>query len=401
MTASLLIAPLAALFATADPAAAQTQTVEVTGQASITKSGSEAAAKDAARYDAFRNAVEQVGGTMVTGMSVTDQNTLVSDKILARSQGYIRHWSYVGDAVVDGDGVTVKVKADVGVAELDKDLEAIKALIDMKGKPRVVLLIAEQSIGMSEPFAWWNKGQKEAKGDLVSVDLGAFENSFIDDIKNNGWVFIDHDAVEGKIKNHNAFTSDLSNSQAMEFGKLSEAQIAIVGRVVVTSPGPSDMAQGMMAASANVSLRAINCDNGEIVATVSETIGDITTLDVSAASAGQKAVRMAAAKVAERLQAKILERWQGELNGTARITMKVSGVPSYKALQDLEGALSSVRGVKGVEERNADGAEAELDLDVVGTARMLAKAIDAKSIKGKTVNVKHVSSNELDVAFGK
>ena len=342
---------------------------------------------------------------MVSGLSVSDNSTLVTDRIVAHTQGWVRHWSPIGDpeegSKLGSDVMIVKLKVEVGVSELDKDLEAIKTMLDMKGKPRVVLLIAEQSVGMSEPFAWWNKGQKEAKGDLVSIDMGTFENTFINTIKNNGWVFIDHDAVEGKLKTHNAFTTDLSTNQAIEFGKLSEAQIAIVGRVVVTSPGPSEISAGMMPASANVSLRAVNCDNGEIIATISESIGDITTLDVAAAGAGQKATRMAASRIAERLQAKILERWNNDSNGAAMITMKVTGVPSYKALQDLEAALSAMKSVARVEERNADGAEAELDLDVRGTARALAKQIDAKTVIGKTISIKHVSSNELDVVFGK
>ena len=108
----------------------------------------------------------------------------------------------------------VKVRAEVGTAELDKDLDAIKALLTRKDKPRVVILVAEQNVGMAEPFAWWSKGQKEARR-RGGLDLGTFENTFIDAIKNNGWTFVDHDAIEGKLQTHSAFTSDLSTPQVM------------------------------------------------------------------------------------------------------------------------------------------------------------------------------------------
>jgi hypothetical protein len=89
------------------------------------------------------------------------------------------------------------------------------------------------------------------------------------------------------------------------------------------------------------------------------------------------------------------------MGGTARITMHVTGISSYRALQDFEGALGSAHGVRGVTERRADGADADLDLDLMGTPKSLAKQLDGKSIKGKTVNVKKVSANELFVQLGK
>lgn len=403
MHVSILTALTALLVAQAAPPAAPppTETVEVEGQAAIVGATDASTAKTLATEDALRRAVSQVAGTLVTGDTEVEGNIVVRDRILAHAAGYVKHWTYVGEPQIEGASVTVKIKAEVGTAQLDKDLEAAKAILSRKDKPRVVILVAEQNVGMAEPLAWWNKGQKESKGEAVAVDLGTFENTFIDTIKNNGWVFVDHDAVEGKIKTHSAFTTDLSTAQVIEFGKLSNAEVAIVGRVVAQSPGQSDLAPGMFAAQANVSLRAINCDNGEIIDTESFPVGDITTLDANAQNAGQKALRLAGAKAAKDLQGRILERWQGELGGTARVTMHVSGISSYRALQDFEGKLGTSRGVRGVTERRADGAEADLDLELMGSPKLLARQIDGTTVKGKTVNVKRVSANELTVVLGK
>jgi hypothetical protein len=54
-----------------------------------------------------------------------------------------------------------------------------------------------------------------------------------------------------------------------------------------------------------------------------------------------------------------------------------------------------------VTERRADGSDADLDLDLMGTPKSLAKQLDGRSIKGKMVNVKKVSANELYVQLGK
>jgi hypothetical protein len=400
-----LLAWIAAATAAAPPPAAPTppvtQIVEAQGEAAIV-GGDRGAAVEQAREAALRQAVSQVAGTLVSGDTLTEGNILVSDRILAHTEGYVKTWSYIGEPVVQDGTVTVRVRAEVGTAELDKDLAAIKAILARKGKPRVVILVAEQNVGMTEPFAWWNKNQKDARGDVVSMDLGTFENSFIETLNHNGWVFVDHGVLSGKLATQHAFTTDLSVSGARELAKLGNAEVAIVGRVVAMSPGQSELAPGMFAANANVSLRAINCDNGEIIDTISTTVSDITTLDASAQNAGEKALRLAAAQTARRLQQKILERWQGELGGSARVTMKVSGLKDYRGLQDLEGMLgSSVRGVRSVEERSADGSQAELDLDVTGSSRMLAKELSGKSVKGQPINIRHVSANEVDISLGK
>jgi len=112
-------------------------------------------------------------------------------------------------------------------------------------------------------------------------------------------------------------------------------------------------------------------------------------------------MRQAAETVARRVQGRILERWKNELGGVARVTMHVTGIASYRALQDLEGALGSYRGVRNVTERRSDGAEADLDLDLASTSKLLARQIDGKSVKGKTVSVRKVSANDIFISMGK
>jgi hypothetical protein len=399
MTAHLLTALLtSALAAEAPPA---TQVVEVTKEAAVVN-GDEGAAIEQAKEAALREAVSQVAGTLVSSDTLTDGSILVSDRIFSHSAGYVKKWSYIEKPAVSDGTATVHLRAEVSAAELDKDLEAVKALLERKNKPRTVLLISEQNIGTTEPFAWWSKGQKQAQGGLVSMNLGSFENGFMSALQKYGWNFVDHNALEGKIKVDRAVTTELTAGEAAAFGKLASADLAIVGSVVAQSPGQSDIAPGMFAAHANVSLRAVNCDNGQIIAALTMTVGDITTLDASAENAGVKAITMAAKQAAIKMQQDILAHWGAEVSGTSSITMKVTGLPNHRTLKTFEGVLSnSVRGVRAVHEQNYDGSEAALMIDVLGDARMLADQIDGKTVKGLEVSVRHVSSNELDVQLAR
>jgi hypothetical protein len=400
MTAHLSFVLLAAALA-ADPPPA-VQTVEAQGEAAVVN-GDEGAAIEQAKEAALRDAVSKVAGTLVSSDTLTDGSILVSDRIYAHSAGYVRKWEYVGKPSVADGSATVTVRAEVGTAQLDKDLEAVRALLERKNKPRTVLLIAEQNVGTTEPFAWWAKGQKQAQGGMVSMDIGTFENSFIAALQKYGWNFVDHQVLDGKLKVNRPVVTELTNQDAIEFGKLASADLAIVGSVVAQSPGQSDMAPGMFAAHANLSLRAVNCDNGAIVDTVNMTVGDITTLDASAENAGIKALRMAAKKAALQMQQEILARWGQDANGTASISMKVTGLPNHRTLKSFEAVLSSsVRGVRAVREQTYDGSEAALMVDVLGDPQMLADQIDGKTIKGGlAINVRHVSGNELDVQLAR
>ncbi|MHB1845603.1 MAG: hypothetical protein ACYCWW_12315 [Deltaproteobacteria bacterium] len=404
MTATLLTSLFAAsLTAAPAPKASPPATAEVEaqGEAAVVN-GDEGAAVEQAREAALREAVSKVAGTLVSSDTLTDGSILVSDRIYAHSAGYVKTWSYVDKPQVADGTATVHLKAVVGTAELDRDLEAVRALLERKNKPRVVVLISEQDVGSAQPFAWWAKGQKAAQGGLVSMDLGTFENGFMGTLQKFGWRFVDHQVLDGKIEVQRAVTTDLSNQVAASFGKLASAEIAIYGKVVAESPGQSELAPGMFAAHANVSLRAVACDDGSLLATVDESVGDPTTLDVSAENAGVKALRLASKKAALEMQQKILERWKGEVSGTSSITLKVGGLPSYRALRQLESVLgSSVRGVRAVREQTVDGPDAVVQLELEGDSHMLAAELDGRTIKGLSIDVRHVSANELDVRLSK
>ena len=162
MTAHLLAALLSSALA-ADAPPPPTQVVEVTKEAAVTN-GDEGAAIEQAKEAALREAVSQVAGTLVSSDTFTEGNILVSDRIYSHAAGYVKKWSYVGKPSVADGTATVKIRAEVSAAQLDKDLEAVRALLDRKNKPRTVILIAEQNVGSTQPFAWWSQGPEGRSG---------------------------------------------------------------------------------------------------------------------------------------------------------------------------------------------------------------------------------------------
>jgi len=104
------------------------------------------------------------------------------DRVLTHAQGFVRRYEIVKESM-DGAVVQVTVRAFIGTAELDKDLEAMGLLMARKGMPRTLVLIAEQNIGMAAPRAAWMRGEDA----LVSTDLRIAETTVLDALKNGGF----------------------------------------------------------------------------------------------------------------------------------------------------------------------------------------------------------------------
>ena len=93
-------------------------TQEVTGEAAIVDNNRDKAFEDA-KNAALREAVEQVVGVLVSSTTLTANNQLVSDKILSRSDGYVRKYDILEKKEEKGVA-KVTVRAQVGSGQIDK-----------------------------------------------------------------------------------------------------------------------------------------------------------------------------------------------------------------------------------------------------------------------------------------
>jgi hypothetical protein len=118
------------------------------------------------------------------------------------------------------------------------------------------------------------------------------------------WQFVEHDAVS---KLGVSLSGTPSDGEALATCKQSGGKRALVGTVVAATPGSSDLVPGMVPAHASVDLHLLDCQTGTTLARIDEAFGDITTLDTDPANAGVKALRIAATRVADEVQTKVLD----------------------------------------------------------------------------------------------
>ena len=257
--------------------AGEIEEVEATGQAAIFDDD-KAAARDKAVDDALRKAVESAVGTMISSETITENYQLISDKIYSQAEGYVKKYK-ITDERAEENVYIVEIEAKVAVGAVSTDLDSLKTLLRRKGMPKMIIMIAEQNVGRNRPNYWWGKGG------VVATDMRVVENTLMEIMKEKGFTFVDPEILTGK-KSVSSPVAYLSDKQARRMASVTDAEIILVGKAIARDIGKTWEGTRLRSASAEVAVRAINTDNGEIIAVAME---QATVPHISPTIAGNQA----------------------------------------------------------------------------------------------------------------
>ncbi|MAO84308.1 MAG: hypothetical protein CMH50_10585 [Myxococcales bacterium] len=366
--------------------------VTVSGMAQIID-GNEPAAKDRALEDAQRQAVEQAMGTMLTSETLMENYQIVSDKVFAKSSGYIRKYSII-DSKPDGKNYKVTIKADVSEGDLANDVDGLRNLLTMKGMPRVFVVVTESVMG-----------QEAFKGSAGSADFGAVELAIIERLRSQGFLLVDPDVLSGNVALESVYKSgNVSVSQARNIGKLSGADVVIFGKASVTDNGAMP---GMGRGRANpvhvflgsTNIRAVNTSNGQILATSSATAHVPGT---SIGGAAPNALKKAGKSSAKQLVGGLTKTWSSESTNGVRITLTITGV-KFRDVRKAKAMLSNMRGVKSVKKRSFSGKKrrVKFDVHVKTSADNFANVLDGKKLGRRALEVTELRGEVIEADLGK
>ncbi len=353
--------------------------------------GDKATAKEKAKDQALRLAVEQVVGIYIKSSTLVQNYVTVDDKILSQSKGYVKNYKILSEKV-DGDVVVVEIEATVAAAKVKGDLDAIQAALSRKNYPRMMLMIAEQNVGQPGFSQWWGTTSQV-------VQMSQVENTLIDELGQLGFTFVDPQVLSGKIQMKDAYrvtsaNSPISTEAAREIADLTDAQVVLVGTAVANNMGAPIQGSNMSSGQANINVRAINTDNGQILLS-SSTHGAFMHIDPT--TAGLKALKKAAQALAKEITNKLVDKW---LSSSAMVTLEISGLANYRMLDDFKQVLShQVGGVQGVYERKMRGDKAQIDLYYSGDTSLLAKELVLKKFKGFRVKIDEKTANKLKLTL--
>jgi len=356
------------------------------------------AAREKAIQDALRHAVEMAVGARVQGVTEMQDFQTKMDQVFTHSQGFVKRYEIVSEGM-DGDVVQITVRAYIGTADLDKDLEAMGMLMARKGMPRTMVLVAEQNIGMAAPAAAWMR-DKGGQNALVSADLRIAENVILDSLKNSGFrQLIDPEIATEKAVQVGGITTEITASQARKLKSLTGAEVILLGQVIATSRGDmGDLGPGWRSCTATISGRAVNTDNGDILST-GETTQNAAQLDDL--TCGKEAIKKASKVFAGDMVKKIAARWSEDVSGGNEVHVTVRKVPSFSVASSFRTALGQhIRGVKNVSQRSFNAGTQELDVTLVGSTEQFAQEVEAKKLGKFSVHVTGLTANTVDLELG-
>jgi len=371
-------------FLTAVSAAAASVSVTAEGVGVIVGDNT-ANARDQAVQDALRMAVEQAVGTMVSSETLVQNYETLRDEIYARTQGYVQRYDIVDETVVD-NLYRVTIEARVAQGRLENDIMALGLLMSRKNMPRVMIMVAEQNIGMTYYAFWW--GIRTGAAELTVT-----ENTLMEVLGQKGFQVVDHAVRSGTVAVADPYRiTSLTDDAIREIGVLFDAEVVIYGKALAKLAG-AVQGTSMKSVQADVSLRAVNTGNGRVLASA---IHHAAAVHPSEVAAGTKALQQAARAAAEALMAQIVDRWNQDVISGGTVELVISGIRSYSHLVRFKETLQKeIRGIKGVHQRDFKDQHATVDVTTTASTQMLADEIVKQSYGSFAVDVVRISQNRI------
>lgn len=361
-------------------------TITVTGLGSIL-AGDVAAARDKAIDDAMRKAVQQALGTNIKSETLVKNFQLVEDRILSWSSGYVTKFDILREGAGKYDTYEVEMRALVNLSDLKNDDNALAELLD-KENPRVMVMIAEQNIGDTERWRYFE------------VDMTAAETAIIDAFRSKGFEVIDPGQAKAN-QDRDAIMAAVEGDakQAAALAAAQQAELIVTGKAVAKVASTTINLGGMKSCQANITARVVRAGDARIVATASE---HAAHPHIDEFTGGTMAIEKAAKKSAETIIGKVVAEAQKNFYNENSITMQVRGHADFAELQKFISTMKHyIRGVKNIYQRSNAGGLAVLDVKILGTAPQLARELTHKNLEAFAVQVTNVVANRIDIKISK
>lgn len=341
-------------------------------------------ARDQALDDAQRNAVEQAVGVMIWSETVTENFMLTKDVILSNTSGYVAHYEVLDEGKEDPYTYKVTIKATVKTGKLREDGEAIAAIIENVGKPRIMVLMDEQIVDLD--------------GTVTDMDLSeiAIMNAFHK--KSEKFDFLDPTTVQAnldKTKARAAMNGDVEAAAAI--ARMNGADAIIVGKAQSKKKRVKAFNLTLEKSDAKVSGRVIWADTGRII--TSKTASAFKNVGVEQQT-GVTALKEASTQLAKDLMDPILEHWRAMLFSGRTVQLILRNVASFSQLSELEATLKyAIRGIKKLQQRTFDSGVAVYDIDAESSARQIARELETKGLSPFKIKIESVTMNKIEAAL--
>ena len=284
---------------------------------------------DTSRADAVREAqraaVEEAVGVFIQSESEMQNFVLQKDKIISRTQGYIKNFDVIKESAQGGQ-FNVTIRAVVSLDQIKDDLIAMKILLDSMERPKVMILVDEDYKSMDDLGM-------ELAGTELSAMMGA-----------KGFDLVDKAQVEAaRSKDQSRQALAGNDAAARSLGLSFGAQYVIVGKAVAQDAGEAVAGTGLRSIQASLQARVIQTQTGAVLGSV---VKNAVSAHISpltgATNALKQTVKLA---VDEYLVDAITNSFQDFLNNGAPIKLHISGVNNFRGYKTVSAAVEKINRV--------------------------------------------------------
>ena len=380
---------------------AQTSVVkEAEGQAAVVNKDELKAYEDA-KAAALRAAIESAAGTRIEADTVVVNNQLVKDQIFANTSGYVKKFDIL-EKKIDKGVATVKVKAEVITESLEKDITAARDLVKRIGRPNVIILIQENTLGAD--------GKSVVVSNTLSTVISQGMTGDGYDVKDPAF------ANNGKLKVSAGIA--MQQADAKEIGDTSKADFIIYGNANFRQDSAATQGDKVQApvgngfdklffVSGEYDLSVYATRGGSQIAKISNRFGfkdENSGIRNSTISYERTALQLALARKDEingAVRKSILEHFRNEFVNGTRFDLAVSGLDSFGAAKDFKKSIESLKGLKEATQDSFSNGKAVYRVTFLGNAEEFADQLEASTFKKKKLSIVSQNGNVLEVQVAK
>lgn len=361
-------------------------TKEGTGEAAVL-GGDEQKAYNEAKERALRHAVEQAAGVKIDADTLTVNNQLVRDQVFANTSGYVKSFDLTSKKIEKGVA-TVVVKAEVITDNLDKDIQAARALVKRMGRPSITIVVQEQTVPVGEKII--------SNSDVMATVL-------TDAFKDDGWDIKDAQALNKSLSLEGAAT--LGATELKRIQDLTKTQFILYGKVALRQQADPALAN-YFPVFGEYDLALAATDNDSQIAKVAGKLS-LTPKDkkpvISYERSAFDLIKTHREEIVLPVRKAVLEHFRDQMVNGMEIVMSVSGLDSFGAAQQFQKSLEAIKGVREASAgaKPYEKGKATYKVMFLGSSSALATAVEAATFKKRKLEITSVSGNTLDVNLGK
>ena len=358
--------------------------VEVMGSGAIYKQDI-TSARSRAIANSLATAVDLVAIELIPLETLISEFKGINDIFYNNTSEFIQDYKVLTEYLSE-NVYKVMVQAAVSVSKVEAALSTAGVKIDKKELPKILFLIAEQSLEDILPQYWW--------GEDLSFSKGVAETALTDVMEGKGYVILnrqdDFTSMGGdEILNKPALT----DTEAVHLGIRFEADVVIVGRSTAHRI-PNTMGGTIKSFEGSVVLRALRTDTGEKVASRTE---NYVTTNTDETEGGKEAIAGAGSLAGAELTLQIVSGWEKVAQKHVEVEILVKGTRNLGNFVNFRRALKDIPDVKGIQLKEMQPDEAVIVVDYQGDAKKLAEAMMLQTFESFGISITEVLEQRLSV----